>query len=365
MTDDGFDYVDYRQHEDPGDDPGSRGLMQMNMDLRKRLDDEQQSYKRKLATYQEGQQRQAQLVQKLQAKVLAYKKKVSESDLENQRLKTQLRSFKQSNDSYQFKLDSETRLRSGGDEDHSSDLESALIRLEEEQQRSASLAHVNAMLREQLDQATQVNQSLTEDMKRLSEDFQRTRSDLERRESEWRDEEASFSEYFSSEHNRLLSLWRNLVSFRRQFNELKTANERDLNNFKNEMTRQSRGVHAACQNLNANLKSAETQGAVALDQERSGRANLESALRERTRELQDLQAKFEAHQADLSGRVNELSVQNEKLKFQLAEKDRTLSHLQRLRSSGGGGSASRSQSAEPPGADDAATRALIEETEAH
>lgn len=43
--------------------------MQQNVDLRRRLEEEQASYKRKLTAYQEGQQRQAQLVQKLQAKV--------------------------------------------------------------------------------------------------------------------------------------------------------------------------------------------------------------------------------------------------------------------------------------------------------
>ena len=38
------------------------------------------------------------------------------------------------------------------------DLESAIIHLEEERHRNASLIHVNAMLREQLDQATAANQ---------------------------------------------------------------------------------------------------------------------------------------------------------------------------------------------------------------
>jgi hypothetical protein len=42
------------------------------VDLRRRLDEEQAAYKRKLTAYQEGQQRQAQLVQKLQAKVSHY-----------------------------------------------------------------------------------------------------------------------------------------------------------------------------------------------------------------------------------------------------------------------------------------------------
>lgn len=51
------------------DTPESRSLAQQNVDLRRRLDEEQAAYKRKLTAYQEGQQRQAQLVQKLQAKV--------------------------------------------------------------------------------------------------------------------------------------------------------------------------------------------------------------------------------------------------------------------------------------------------------
>ena len=38
------------------------------------------------------------------------------------------------------------------------DLESAIVHLEEERHRNASLIHVNAMLREQLDQATAANQ---------------------------------------------------------------------------------------------------------------------------------------------------------------------------------------------------------------
>ncbi|XP_023254195.1 rootletin-like, partial [Seriola lalandi dorsalis] len=57
------------------DSPESRSLAQQNVDLRRRLDEEQASYRRKLTAYQEGQQRQAQLVQKLQAKVLQYKKR--------------------------------------------------------------------------------------------------------------------------------------------------------------------------------------------------------------------------------------------------------------------------------------------------
>jgi len=55
--------------------------------------------------------------------------------------------------------------------------------------RSASLAHVNSMLREQLDQATTANQALTADIHKLTKDWQRAREELEIKEAEWREEE--------------------------------------------------------------------------------------------------------------------------------------------------------------------------------
>lgn len=64
--------------EDTSDDSVSRALMQQNLELRRRLEEEHAGYKRKLQQYQEGQQRQAELVQKLQGKVMQYKKKCSD-----------------------------------------------------------------------------------------------------------------------------------------------------------------------------------------------------------------------------------------------------------------------------------------------
>lgn len=51
------------------DDSGSKNLVGQNIELRQKLEEQHGSYKRKLQAYQDGQQRQAQLVQKLQAKV--------------------------------------------------------------------------------------------------------------------------------------------------------------------------------------------------------------------------------------------------------------------------------------------------------
>uniref|UniRef100_A0A8C9GUB5 Rootletin-like coiled-coil domain-containing protein n=1 Tax=Piliocolobus tephrosceles TaxID=591936 RepID=A0A8C9GUB5_9PRIM len=142
--------------------PRVHSNLERSVELRRQLQEEQASYRRKLQAYQEGQQRQAQLVQRLQGKILQYKKRCSE--LEQQLGRPCPLPVYQ-------------------------DLESALIRLEEEQQRSASLAQVNAMLREQLDQAGSANQALSEDIRKVTSDWARSRKELEQREAAWRREE--------------------------------------------------------------------------------------------------------------------------------------------------------------------------------
>jgi chromosome segregation ATPase len=59
-------------------EPSNHILVQQVLELRRRLDDDHQSYKRKLQHYQESQQKQAQLVAKLQQKILQYKTKCTE-----------------------------------------------------------------------------------------------------------------------------------------------------------------------------------------------------------------------------------------------------------------------------------------------
>uniref|UniRef100_A0A8D2JIJ2 Rootletin-like coiled-coil domain-containing protein n=1 Tax=Varanus komodoensis TaxID=61221 RepID=A0A8D2JIJ2_VARKO len=141
------------------------GLADQILELRRRLDEEHAAYKRKLQAYQEGQQRQAQLVQKLQAKVSLRSARLGRARGELGTLPPEL------------------------GWEHSNDLENALIRLEEEQQRSTSLAQVNAMLREQLDQANTANQALSEDIRKLTTDWAKAREELEQREAAWRREE--------------------------------------------------------------------------------------------------------------------------------------------------------------------------------
>ena len=85
--------------------------------------------------------------------------------------------------------------------------------------RSASLQHVNNMLREQLEQATSANQQLTLDIQKLTADWNKAREELDARDEE---EQA----YFANEHVRLMDMWKAMNNFRRQFNEMKSATQR-------------------------------------------------------------------------------------------------------------------------------------------
>ncbi|TNM88881.1 hypothetical protein fugu_005135 [Takifugu bimaculatus] len=303
------------------DSPESRSLTQQNVDLRRRLDEEQAAYKRKLTAYQEGQQRQAQLVQKLQAKVLQYKKRCGDLEQILQEKTSEL-------DKHLLTGVSEAANGRHQDE-QSSNLEDALIRLEEEQQRSSSLSAVNAMLREQLEQAGIANEALSQDIRRLTTDWTKAREELEQKESDWRREEESFHSYFSSEHSRLLMLWRQVVGFRRNVCELKNGTERDLSDMRNELARTCHSVQVSCSSLSSVLHSREGGAVLALEREKSLRLQLEQQLRERVGEMMNFQTKADAEKSGLSLRLSDLLRESERLKGQIEERDTEIAVLMR------------------------------------
>ncbi|TMS18974.1 Rootletin [Larimichthys crocea] len=240
---------DFETGDGDHDSLESRSFAQQNVDLRRRLDEEQAAYKRKLTAYQEGQQRQAQLVQKLQAKVLQYKKRCGDLEQTLQERSLELEKHRPSGHS-------ETSNGRHQDES-SSNLEDALIRPRRRTTEvrtspvsvSSSLSAVNAMLREQLEQAGLANEALSQDIRRLTADWTKAREELEQKESDWRREEESFHSYFSTEHSRMLMLWRQVVGFRRHVCELKSATERDLSDMRNDLARVSHTAQVSCSGL--------------------------------------------------------------------------------------------------------------------
>lgn len=69
------------------------------------------------------------------------------------------------------------------------------------------------------------------------------------KEDEWKDEEQAFNDYYSAEHNRLLNLWKDVVSMKRLFLDVQTITDRDLNKLKLEISEFTKDVVTACNRI--------------------------------------------------------------------------------------------------------------------
>jgi rootletin len=79
------------------------------------------------------------------------------------------------------------------------------------------------------------------------------REELAVKEDEWQEEERVFKEYYISEHNRLLNLWRDVVSLKRLFTEMKFATERDFSKLQGDIGSLSSQMMSTCNNTNLKI----------------------------------------------------------------------------------------------------------------
>ncbi|XP_006750459.1 centrosome-associated protein CEP250-like [Leptonychotes weddellii] len=263
--------------------------------LQQQMAENQAASWRKLKSSQEAQQRQASLVRKLQAKVLQYRTWCQE-------LEKQLEA-----------TGGPTPQRWESVEEPN--LEQLLVRLEEEQQRCESLAEVNTQLRLHMQKADMVNKALREDVEKLTVDWSRARDELMRKESQWQMEQEFFKGYLKGEHGRLLGLWREVVTFRRHFLEMKSATDRDLTELKAEHVRLSGSLLTCCLRLTVGAQSRESDGSGRLDGSEPTQLlllltktqELEKEAHERSQELIQLKSQGDLEKAELQDRVTELS----------------------------------------------------------
>uniref|UniRef100_A0A2K5RZG2 Centrosomal protein 250 n=1 Tax=Cebus imitator TaxID=2715852 RepID=A0A2K5RZG2_CEBIM len=264
--------------------------------LQQQMAENQAASWRKLKNSQEAQQRQATLVRKLQAKVLQYRSWCQE-------LEKQLEA-------------------TGGpipqrwENVEEPNLDELLVRLEEEQQRCESLAEVNTQLRLHMEKADVVNKALREDVEKLTVDWSRAQDELMRKESQWRMEQEFFKGYLKGEHGRLLNLWREVVTFRRHFLEMKSATDRDLTELKAEHVRLSGSLLTCCLRLTVGAQSRGPDGSGRMDGREPAQLllllaktqELEKEAHERSQELIQLKSRGDLEKAELQDRVTELSV---------------------------------------------------------
>ncbi|CAH8438180.1 unnamed protein product [Schistosoma haematobium] len=273
--------------------------------IKARYEAEIANYKKKLSSYQDGQQKQAQLIQKLQAKLQ------TTTETLNSRIDV-----------------AETRARAL-EQERSYDMENTVNKLHEEQQRSNELSRENELLRDQLEQAIQANQGLSQDVARLTLAWRHAAQQLDKRESEWREEESAFNDYFAAEHSRLLSLWRAVVALRRQFADLRQQTDKDLTNTRTEFTRYIGNIQSACNNLEANIRTAEAQNQASQVKTSSF---IEADMANRIQGLTESLARSQARLAETETKLTDVMTAKERLATQLAERDRILTTMKQLHS---------------------------------
>ncbi|XP_056663987.1 ciliary rootlet coiled-coil protein 2 isoform X2 [Monodelphis domestica] len=292
--------------------------------MKRKLEEAERASQRKLQAFQEDQQHQAQLVQRLQSKVLQLKQKCGELE---QQLMARTSECEHQKMMMQTKLKSaEFRLRQS-EHEYSSDLEEALTRLEEEKQRSSSLAQVNALLREQLEHVRKSNERLMEEQEKMETSMSRLREELEQRElQQWKEKESSEA-FLWKEPRGILVLWRHAVVLRSSFVELQAVTERGLTDMKSDLARTARRLQTACLNLNSNLRLSESKAFSSLEKQTRNSVWLEQQLRDKVREMIQLQSRWDAEKVELNSRLTELTLLGERLQEQNAQKDKTVSSL--------------------------------------
>lgn len=115
------------------------------------------------------------------------------------------------------------------------------------------MIQANASLREQLEESHSTNEALTGDLQKLTNDWEALREEMIIKEDEWKDEEQAFNDYYSTEHNRLLNLWRDVVSVKRLFMDVQSNTERDLNKIRSEVSGIGKEMLMACSRMDANV----------------------------------------------------------------------------------------------------------------
>ena len=83
------------------------------------------------------------------------------------------------------------------------------------------------------------------DLQKLSDDWGKLTKQMSDRENLWKAEEQAYTDFYSSEHTKLLTLWKKVASAKRDFAELKSSTGRDLAQLKNSIGRISNQISSA------------------------------------------------------------------------------------------------------------------------
>ncbi|XP_017465637.1 PREDICTED: rootletin isoform X1 [Rhagoletis zephyria] len=263
-----------------GEPMSTAALLRQNHELRQRLSEEASSYRRRIDTYKQAQQNQANLVGRLQSKIQQYRQRCS--DLED-RMHESIKHTplpppcapKITTGPTSSQVMCSTSMALGQSSlPCSSSLDSPPItcardfivhedsgelcrKLEDEHSKCEQLIAQNNTLRQQLEESNRTNEAITNDLQKLTNDFSNLRDELLIKEDEYKEEEQAFKDYYNGEHNRLLKMWREVVAVKRAFKDMQSAMKNEVGKMGLEISGITKDVTNSCGGLSFVLQQAK------------------------------------------------------------------------------------------------------------
>ncbi|XP_067617480.1 rootletin isoform X1 [Eurosta solidaginis] len=303
-----------------GESTSTAALLRQNHELRQRLSDESSNYRRRIDSYKQAQQNQANLVSRLQSKIQQYRQRCS--DLEDRMHETikhtpaqscapkittgpttsqvmcSTSGIGQSSLPCSSSLDSPP-LTCGRDFVVHEDSGELCRKLEDEHSKCVQLIAQNNSLREQLEESNRTNESITNDLQKMTNDFSNLRDELLIKENEYKEEEQAFKDYYNGEHNRLLKMWREVVAMKRTFKDMQAAMKNEVGRMGLEIGNAHKDISNSCNGLSFVLQQAKR----ATDEE----------LHEYRRENNDLKSQFATLKVQYEGARQEVLERDQRL----------------------------------------------------
>ncbi|KAL2090414.1 hypothetical protein ACEWY4_015102 [Coilia grayii] len=150
----------------------------------------------------------------------------------------------------------------------------------------SSLSQVNALLRQQLEQAAAANEA-------LKQSLNHARQDAQHKDTRHRREQETSASRLGREQARVRVLWRQAASLRTSFTQLRALTDRNLADMRAECVSVGRELRAACLSLELSVGEHSAPGGVEV-------SALEVQLRGKLRETMQLQARWDAEKLELN-----------------------------------------------------------------
>ncbi|KAL7060173.1 hypothetical protein AAHC03_09595 [Spirometra sp. Aus1] len=187
------------------------------------------------------------------------------------------------------------------------------------------------MLRDQMDQAQVQNKFLASENAKLHDELVEIQHSCDRRAAQWQEDEASMNELISKQHDRLIGLWKEVSSVRRQVSELKVGLQDHVNEAKSEISQAMRSCSLAGEKLTNRLKGQIESLKHEVETEHADRMKLEQKVLDLTTELDAARLRFEDSASAHARELKDLNRQTESLQAELSDRDKALTCLQQLR----------------------------------